>query len=174
MTWNRHTCRCGESGRLAAPPGTEDIFSGEAAARQAIFNLVSMMTTTGFASADFNEWTSLTTLILFGVILIGASAGSTSGSIKLVRHVVIAKMLRRELDQTVHPHRVAPLRVNRSIVDERALRAIIVFVFLYVGVMLAGAVVVLLDSALRDVPVTSFGSLAASATTLGGENLLAP
>jgi trk system potassium uptake protein TrkH len=147
---------------------TENIFSGEAAARQAIFNLVSMMTTTGFASADFNEWTSLTTLVLFGVVLIGASAGSTSGSIKLVRHVVIAKMLRRELDQTVHPHRVAPLRINRGVVDERALRAIIVFVFLYVGVMLAGAVIVMLDSALRGVPVTSFGSLAASATTLGG------
>jgi trk system potassium uptake protein TrkH len=147
---------------------SEDIFRGEAAARQAIFNLVSMMTTTGFASADFNEWTSLTTLVLFGVILIGASAGSTSGSIKLVRHVVIAKMLRRELDQTVHPHRVAPLRINGGVVDERALRAIIVFVFLYVGVMLAGAVIVLIDSSLRNVPVTSFGSLAASATTLGG------
>ena len=72
-------------------------------------------------------------------MLLGAAAGSTSGSIKLVRHVVIAKMLRRELDQTLHPHRVAPLRVNRAVVDERALRAIIVFVFLYIGVLLAGA-----------------------------------
>ena len=106
--------------------------------------------------------------MLFGVILLGASAGSTSGSIKLVRHVVIAKMLRRELDQTLHPHRVAPLRINGGVVDERALRAIIVFVFLYVGVLLAGAVVILIDSSLRGVPLTTFGSLAASGTTLGG------
>ena len=142
---------------------TEDIFSGEAAVRHAVFNVASMLTTTGFASADFNEWTSLTALVLFGVILLGASAGSTSGSIKLVRHVVIAKMLRRELDQTLHPHRVAPLRINGGVVDERALRAIIVFVFLYVGVLLAGAVVILIDSSLRGVPLTTFGSLAASA-----------
>ena len=147
---------------------TEDIFSGEAAVRHAVFNVATMLTTTGFASADFNEWTSLTTLVLFGVILLGASAGSTSGSIKLVRHVVIAKMLRRELDQTLHPHRVAPLRINGGVVDERALRAIIVFVFLYVGVLVAGAVVVLIDSSLRGVPLTTFGSLAASGTTLGG------
>ena len=93
---------------------SEDIFSGEDAVRHAVFNVTAMMTTTGFASADFNEWTSLTTLVLFGVVMISASAGSTSGSIKLVRHVVIAKMLWRELDQTLHPHRVAPLRVNRE------------------------------------------------------------
>ena len=147
---------------------TEDIFSGEAAVRHAVFNVTSMLTTTGFASSDFNEWTSLTALVLFGVVLLGASAGSTSGSIKLVRHVVIAKMLRRELDQTLHPHRVAPLRVNGGVVDERALRAIIVFVFLYIGVLLAGSVVILIDSSLRGVPLTTFGSLAASATTLGG------
>ena len=153
---------------VALELATEDIFTGEAAARHAIFNVVAMMTTTGFASADFNQWTPLTSMILFGLVLLGASAGSTSGSIKLVRHIVIAKMLRRELDQTLHPHRVAPLRVNRAVVDERALRAIIVFVFLYVGVLVAGALVILLDSSLRGVPLTTFGAFAAAATTLGG------
>ncbi len=106
--------------------------------------------------------------MLFGLVMISASAGSTSGSIKLVRHLVIAKMLWRELDQTLHPHRVAPLRVNRAVVDERALRAIIVFVFLYIGVLLSGALVILIDSSLRGVDLTTFDSLAASATTLGG------
>jgi trk system potassium uptake protein TrkH len=147
---------------------TEDILGGEAAARHAVFNVVAMMTTTGFATADFNAWTSLTALVLFGAVMISASAGSTSGSIKLVRHLVIAKMLWREVDQTIHPHRVAPLRVNRAVVDERALRAIIVFVFLYIGVLLAGALVILIDSSLRGVPLTAFGSLADAATTLGG------
>jgi trk system potassium uptake protein len=144
------------------------LFHGEAAVRHAVFNVVTMMTTTGFASADFNRWTALSALVLFGVVMISASAGSTSGSIKLVRHIVIAKMLRRELDQTLHPHRVAPLRVNGAVVDERALRAIIVFVFLYIGVLLTGAVVILVDSSLRDVDLTAFGSLADAATTLGG------
>jgi trk system potassium uptake protein TrkH len=146
----------------------QDIFAGTDAPRQGIFQITSMMTTTGFATADFNQWTSLTGLVLFGVTLVSASAGSTSGSIKLVRHVVIAKMLRRELDQTMHPHRVAPLRVNGAVVDERALRAIIVFVFLYLGVLAAGAAVILVDSSLRGIPLTAFDSLADAATTLGG------
>src|SRR5215207_5420556 len=93
---------------------------------------------------------------------------TTSGSIKLIRHIVIAKMLRREIDQTVHPEVVSPLRVNGATVDERALRAIIVFVFLYLGVCAAGAFVVLLDSALRGIDVTAFQALAAAASLLGG------
>jgi trk system potassium uptake protein TrkH len=145
-----------------------DLFQGEEAVRHGVFNVVAMMTTTGFASADFNQWTALTSMVLFGAVMVSASAGSTSGSIKLVRHVVIGKMLRREIDHTLHPHRVAPLRVNGVVVDERALRAIIVFVFLYLGVLAAGATVVLLDCALRDVPLGTFESIAVCATTLGG------
>ena len=147
---------------------SSDTLPGGAAVRHGTFNTVSMMTTTGFASADFNLWTPATALVLFGVVLIGASAGSTSGSIKLVRHLVIAKMLRREIDQTLHPEVVAPLRVNGAVVDERALRAIIVFVFLYLGVCAAGAFVILVDSALRGIDLTAFQSLAASASLLGG------
>jgi trk system potassium uptake protein TrkH len=147
---------------------SQDVLHGEQAVRTGVFNTVSMMTTTGFANADFNQWTSLTSMVLFGVTLLGASAGSTSGSIKLVRHIVIGKMLRREIDQTLHPGVVVPLRVNGAIVDERALRAIIVFVFLYLGVWAGGAVAVLLDSALQGVEVTAFQTLADSASMLGG------
>jgi trk system potassium uptake protein TrkH len=145
-----------------------DVFQGEAAVRNGVFNVVTMMTTTGFASADFNHWTALTSMVLFGVVMVSASAGSTAGSIKLVRHVVIAKMLRREIDQTLHPHRVAPLRVNGAVIDERALRAVIVFVFLYLGVLAAGALVILLDSSLRGIQLGTFDALADAATTLGG------
>jgi trk system potassium uptake protein len=144
------------------------IFEGTDAVRHGVFQIVSMTTTTGFVTADFTQWTSLTALVLFGMVMVSASAGSTSGSIKLVRHVVIAKMLRRELDQTLHPHRVAPLRVNDVVVDERALRAIIVFVFLYLGVLAAGATVILIDCSLRGIPLSAFESLAAAAATLGG------
>jgi trk system potassium uptake protein TrkH len=147
---------------------SQDVLAGEAAIRAGVFNTVSMMTTTGFANADFNEWTSLTALVLFGGTLLGASAGSTSGSIKLVRHIVIAKMLRREIDQTLHPGVVVPLRVNGSVVDERALRAIIVFVFLYLGVWAAGSVALLVDSTLQGVELTAFQALADAAATIGG------
>jgi trk system potassium uptake protein TrkH len=144
-----------------------DIFSGEVAVRHAVFNTVSMMTTTGFASADFNQWTSLTALVLTGVVMLSASAGSTSGSIKLVRHVVIAKMLRREIRQAVHPELVSPLRLNGVVVDERTMGAIIVFLFLYLGVGTAGAVAILIDSSLRGLDLTAFQALAGSASALG-------
>jgi trk system potassium uptake protein len=146
---------------------SERILTGEAALRHAVFNTVSTMTTTGFASADFNLWTGLTAFVLFGVMLVSASAGSTAGGIKLVRHIVIAKMLRREVAQTVHPELVRPIRVNRVVIDERAQRAIVVFAFLYVGAVAAGAFAILVDSALADVAVTPFQALAAAATTLG-------
>jgi trk system potassium uptake protein TrkH len=147
---------------------TADVLEGGEAVRDGIFNTVSAMTTTGFAASDFTQWTSLTALVLFGLALLGVSAGSTSGSIKLIRHIVIAKMLRREIEQTVHPQMVAPLRVNGAPVDERALRAIIVFVFLFLGVCAAGALAIMVDSALRDVALTPFQALAASIATLSG------
>lgn len=147
---------------------TAGIFAGEEATRHAVFNTVSMMTTTGFVSADFNLWGSLAALVLFGVTILSASAGSTCGSIKLVRHVMIAKMLRREIRHTIHPELVAPLRLNGAVVDERTLRAIIVFLFLYLGACTVGAVAILIDSSLRGVSLTAFQALADSATTLGG------
>jgi len=153
---------------VALELGTAGILGGEALVRHAVFNVVSMMTTTGFASADFARWSAAAQLVLFGLVLLGASAGSTSGSVKLVRHVVIAKMLRREIDHSVHPELVTPLHLNGRVIDERTLRAIIVFVLLYLGVCVAGAVVILLDSSLRDVPLGAFEAFAASATTLGG------
>jgi trk system potassium uptake protein len=136
--------------------------------RHGVFNTVSMMTRTGFASDDFNEWSALPILVLFGVVMLGASAGSTSGSIKLIRHIVIAKMLRREIDQTLHPGVVRPLRVQGAVVDERALRAVIVFVFLYLGVCAAGALTILFDSELQGVPLTAFEAIADAAAMLCG------
>lgn len=144
-----------------------DILAGEAAVRHAVFQTVSTMTTTGFASADFNEWTVLTSVTLLGLMLIGASAGSTSGSVKVVRHLLVARMLRRELDQTVHPELVAPVRLNRAPLEERALRGVVVFVLLYFGIFAAGALGILVDSAGAAATVRPLDAIAASATTLG-------
>lgn len=146
---------------------TEDILSGEAAVRHALFNAVSTMTTTGFASADFNEWTTLTSITLVALMFFGASAGSTSGSVKVVRHLLVGKILRRELVQTVHPELVAPVRLNRERVDEHAVRAVTVFVLLYIGFFAIGAFALLLDSARVDLAVSPLDAIAASATTLG-------
>jgi trk system potassium uptake protein len=146
---------------------TEGILKGEAAVRHAVFNAVSTMSTTGFASADFNTWTTLTSVTLVALMFFGASAGSTSGSIKVVRHLLVGRILRRELDQAVHPEIVAPVRLNRERVDEPAVRAVTMFVLLYVGFFAVGAFALLLDSARVDLTVAPLDAIAASASTLG-------
>jgi trk system potassium uptake protein TrkH len=146
------------------------ISEGEVAFRNGVFQGVSIMTTTGYASTDFNEWLLLApaaALVLVALMFPGGSAGSTAGSIKVVRHLVIGRVLRRELDQTVHPEYVAPVRVNRLVVDERTVRAVIAFVLLYVGIFVLGAVLLLLDAHRVDLALTPFDAIAASATTLG-------
>ncbi len=148
----------------------EDVLHGGAAVRHAVFQAVSMMTTTGFASTDFNAWLgagSLAAMTLVGLMFIGGSAGSTAGSIKVVRHLMIGRLLRRELDQTVHPEVVIPVRHNGAVVDERTLRAVLAFVLLYVGIFVVGALLLVVDATRTGVAVSPFEAIAASATTLG-------
>jgi trk system potassium uptake protein TrkH len=155
---------------LAAVLWSEGLFAGEEAVRHSVFQVVSTMTTTGYASTDFNEWlvaAPLAAMLLVALMFPGGSAGSTGGSIKVVRHLLIGKMLRRELDQSVHPELVAPLRLNRTPLDERTLRAVITFVLLYVGIFVAGSVALLFDATLEGVELTPFEAIAAAATTLG-------
>ena len=92
-------------------------------------------------------------------MFVGGSAGSTGGSIKVVRHVLLAKILRRELDQTVSPEVVMPVRLNGAPVDERTLRAVAAFILLYVGAWAVGASVIAIDSAITGV---GLGTLDAS------------
>lgn len=145
---------------------SEGIAAGHDAVRYAVFNSVSIMTTTGYATADLNEWTALTSVTLVGLMFIAASAGSTSGGIKVARHLLIGRMLRRELAQTVHPELVTPIRLNGRPVDERTLRAVIVFVLLYVGVFALGTLGLVIESARANIGVSPFEAIAAAATTL--------
>jgi trk system potassium uptake protein TrkH len=146
---------------------SEGFFAGEEAIRHSVFQAVSSMTTTGFASADFNEWTLLAAVVIVGLMLAGGSAGSTAGSVKVVRHLLIGRILRRELDQTVHPELVAPIRLNQTIVDERIVRAVLAFVLLYVGLFALGTLALMLDAARVNLDLRVIDAVAASATTLG-------
>jgi trk system potassium uptake protein TrkH len=158
------------AGALVAVLWDAGLQEGEAALRHGVFQVVSIMTTTGYASTDFNAWLLVApaaAMVLVALMFPGGSAGSTAGSIKVVRHLVIGRVLRRELDQTIHPEYVASLRVNRVVVDERTVRAVIAFVLLYVGIFVAGTVALLLDAHRVDLELSPFAAIAASATTLG-------
>jgi trk system potassium uptake protein TrkH len=143
------------------------IAEGEEAVRTGTFQVVSIITTTGLRSADFAMWPALLMLVLFALMFVGGSAGSAGGSIKVVRHLLLGKFLRREVDQTLSPALVMPIRHNGSPVDERTVRAIAAFILLYVGFWAVGASVIAIDSAITGAGLGTLDSLATSATALG-------
>jgi trk system potassium uptake protein TrkH len=145
----------------------EGVLRGEAAVRGAVFQVVSMTTTTGYASVDFVGWPALALMILVAVMMIGGSAGSTGGSVKVVRHLLLGRAIRRELRQTVHPEAVLPLRLNGAVVDERTIRAVTTFVLLYIGIFAAGASIIALDAGFQGPRISALDAIALSATTLG-------
>jgi trk system potassium uptake protein TrkH len=145
----------------------EGVAEREAAIRASVFQVVSLTTTTGYASVDFVSWPALALMILVAVMLVGGSAGSTGGSIKVVRHLMLGKAIRRELRQTIHPEAVLPLRLNGAVVDERTIRGVTTFILLYIGLFAAGAAVIALDAAFQGPQISALDAIALSATTLG-------
>jgi len=140
---------------------------GEAAIRAGLFQAASILTTTGYATVDFALWPTLALVTIVGLMFVGASAGSTSGSVKVLRHVLMARILGRELRQAVHPELVAPIRLNRVVIDERTLRAVMSFVLFYIGIFVVGTLVITIDAAYNGPGVTPFEAIGVVAATLG-------
>ena len=152
---------------LVAELWTEGVLRGEEAVRTGLFQVVAVMTTTGYASADWSLWPVFAAIVLMALMFFGGSAGSTSGSLKVVRHLLIGRILRRELDQTVHPEIVSRIRLNGVPVDERTVRAILSFVLLYVGVFALGTFALVADGARLDLDLRVLDAIGAAASTLG-------
>jgi trk system potassium uptake protein TrkH len=145
---------------------TEGVFPDGGTLRAGIFTAVSTMTTTGFSVADYNTWPTLAMMTIVGLMFVGGSAGSTTGSVKVVRHVLLGKILRREIDQTLHPEIVLPVRLNRRVVDERTLRAVSSFALLYIGIFIVGSALLAIDAARTGLDLTPFDAVAVSASML--------
>jgi trk system potassium uptake protein len=146
---------------------SRDLYAGEEAVRQAVFQTVSMMTTTGLASADFNLWGLLAAVVLVALMLFGGSAGSTAGSVKVLRHLLLGRILRRELDLAIHPELISRVRYNGRPVQGQILRAVQSFVMLYVGVFALGTFLLVADAARVGLDLRLIDAVAAAATTLG-------
>ncbi|MFC7068280.1 TrkH family potassium uptake protein [Halobaculum lipolyticum] len=139
----------------------------EPALRHAVFQSVAIVTTTGYASIDFNTWAPAAQYVLLFAMFIGGSAGSTGGGIKIIRWVVIVKSLRRELFTTAHPDAVRPVRLNGRALDERGVRGIFAFTLLYIVLFFLSALLLFLDSLRTGTVFSVLEVLSASATTLG-------
>jgi trk system potassium uptake protein TrkH len=139
----------------------------EPSLRHAMFQAVSIVTTTGYASIDFDAWSGTAKYMLLFAMFIGGSAGSTGGSVKIIRWIVIAKVLRQELFTTAHPEAVRPVRLNGNPVGTRTIRGILTFTLLYLIIFFIGAFVLALDAARVGLGLTVLELASASASTLG-------
>ena len=115
--------------------------SAESAIRHSLFQIISVITTTGFVSADFTGWTPFLTVFFFGLMFLGGSAGSTSGGIKVMRHVIIIKNGLLEFKRTLHPSAILPVRYNGHSVRSNIVYNIIGFFVLYMLLFIIGALV---------------------------------
>lgn len=113
----------------------------ESSFRHALFQIVSVITTTGFVSADFTQWTPFLTIFFFGLFFLGGSAGSTAGGIKVMRHLLIIKNGVLEFKRTLHTNAIIPVRYNNKTVKEKIVYNIIGFFVLYMLLFIIGALV---------------------------------
>lgn len=103
------------------------------ALRHAAFQALSIMTTTGYASADFAAWPRQAEAVLLVLMFIGGSAGSAAGGVKVMRWLIISRNTAREVRRALHPRAVAPVRVGNRVISEDVLRSVSAFIFLFIG-----------------------------------------
>jgi trk system potassium uptake protein TrkH len=114
---------------------------GEGAIRHALFQVLTVITTTGFITADYTTWTSFLMVFFFGLMFLGGSAGSTSGGVKVVRHLLMIKNGFLEFKRTLHPNAIVPVRYNTKAVSGDIVFNILAFFILYMLSFIVGALV---------------------------------
>ena len=135
--------------------------SGEQAFRDSLFTVVSIITTTGYATADYLLWTPFLGMLIFVLFFVGGSAGSTGGGVKVVRILLLFKNSFYELKRLVHPNAVIPIRYNKHVVDQKTVTNILAFFVFYVIIFMISSILMSLWT--PDI----YSAFSAVATTLG-------
>jgi trk system potassium uptake protein TrkH len=112
------------------------------ALRHGAFQVVSILTTTGYASTDFQLWDAQAKMVLFLLMFVGGCAGSAAGGPKVVRHLLMARYTLRELKRTLHPRAVLPVKLGGRVVPEPILRDVQVFMLFYLLTFAIGSATV--------------------------------
>lgn len=112
----------------------------ESAVRHSFFQVLAVITTTGFVSADYTMWTPFLTIMFFGLFFLGGSAGSTSGGIKVMRHIILIRNGIMEFKRTLHPNAILPVRYNGKALSNTIVFNILGFFILYMLSFIVGAV----------------------------------
>ncbi|PRP67405.1 TrkH family potassium uptake protein [Nonlabens agnitus] len=112
----------------------------ESAVRHSFFQVLAVITTTGFVSADYTMWTPFLTIMFFGLFFLGGSAGSTSGGIKVMRHIILIRNGIMEFKRTLHPNAILPVRYNGKALSNNIVFNILGFFILYMLSFIVGSV----------------------------------
>ena len=129
--------------------------------RHAAFQVASIISTTGFASTDFDKWPEFSRTLLVLLMFIGACAGSTGGAIKCSRVLLLIRAIRREIRQVIHPRAVNVVKLDGHVVDEKDLRSTMIFFAAYIFITLTATLLVSVDN-------FSFGSTFTAVVTCIG------
>ncbi len=113
--------------------------------RHSFFQVASIITTTGYATTDFDLWPAFSKAILLCLMLVGACAGSTGGGFKMARLLLLCKAAKRNVSQILHPNKVKTVRVNGKPVDEKLVTSTHAYLFVYVMIMLGSFLILSLD-----------------------------
>ena len=132
--------------------------------RFTLFQVVAIGTTTGFSTADYEQWSVTSQFVLFILMLFGGCAGSTVGGIKLIRVMVLVKFVYSEIARLLHPHAVVPVRIGNNVIPREVVTNVLGFLGLFVVVFALGLIV--MSSMGLDIP-TSLGVVVATLCNIG-------
>jgi trk system potassium uptake protein TrkH len=138
--------------------------SFEEAFREGYFQIISIISCTGFASADYLLWPSAGLLLIFMMMFAGGSTGSTSGGIKMARHLIVLKNIKSVFKKLNHPNALTTIKLNGNIVSESTNITIVTFVVLYLFFFIVGTAIVAFSNV--D-PVTAASSVATCMAGIG-------
>ncbi len=137
-------------------------YGAEESFRSALFQVTSIITSTGFATDDYMQWHPALTFIMFLLLFSGACAGSTSGGIKIMRHHIMFRNSRLEFRRMIHPMAVVPLKLGGKTVSKEIIYKVLAFVMVYMLIFSLGS----LSLAFLGLDIDS--AMGAAATTMGG------
>jgi trk system potassium uptake protein len=143
---------------------SDTTLEGERLFRDVLFQVVSIISTTGYATADFQAWGAVLTFTFFLYFFIGGCAGSTSGSIKIVRHLVLFRHSILELKRVLHPRAMIPVKLDKQNVEERVITHILVFLLVYMFLFAFGALLLVMMN--MDI-LSAIGASATAITNVG-------
>lgn len=136
----------------------------EEAFRESFFQVISIITCTGFATADYLNWPVFAWVIIFFIMFLGGSTGSTAGGIKMARHLVLIKNIYRNFREILHPNAVIHLRINGRSINNETNNTILTFISVYLGVFVLGSILVVVTGV--DV-ITASSSVATCMAGIG-------